>query len=70
MTVSVLWRLLVVPWVGLQCVLMVFHYHTHLHFKDDLNSSFTGGGGGGGGWGLWGTVAANLHTSKLNFARV
>ena len=31
-TVNVLW--LTVPWVGLQCVIVVFPYHTHLLFKD------------------------------------
>ena len=29
MTVSVLWLSLVVPWVGLQCVIVVFSGHTH-----------------------------------------
>ena len=32
MTVSVLWLSLTVPWVGLQCVIVVFHDHTHLLF--------------------------------------
>ena len=32
MTVCVLWLLLMVPWVGLHCVILVFSYHTHLLF--------------------------------------
>ena len=32
MTVSVLWLFLMVPWVGLQCVIVVFPDHTHLLF--------------------------------------
>ena len=32
MTVSVLWLFLMVPWVGLQCVILVFPDHTHLIF--------------------------------------
>ena len=31
-TVNVLWLFLAVPWVGLQCVIMVFPYHIHLIF--------------------------------------
>ena len=31
MAVSFLWRLLTVPWVGLQCVIVVFPGHTRLH---------------------------------------
>ena len=31
-TVYVLWLFLTVPWVGLQCVIMVFPDHTHLLF--------------------------------------
>ena len=30
--VRVLWLFLKVPWVGLQCVVMVFSDHTHLTF--------------------------------------
>ena len=30
MTVSVLWHFLTVPWVGLQCVFVVFPDQTHL----------------------------------------
>ena len=29
-TVKVLWLFLTVPWVGLQCVIVVSPYHTHL----------------------------------------
>ena len=28
--INVLWLFLTVPWVGLQCVIMVFSDHTHL----------------------------------------
>ena len=31
-TVNVLWLFLVVPWVGLQCVIVVFPDHTHSLF--------------------------------------
>ena len=31
-TVNVLWLFLAVPWVGLQCVIVVFPDHTHLLF--------------------------------------
>ena len=31
-TVNVLWVFLTVPWVGLQSVIVVFPYHTHLLF--------------------------------------
>ena len=31
-TVNVLWLFLMVPWVGLQCVIVVFPDHTHLFF--------------------------------------
>ena len=31
-TVSVLWFFLMVPWVGLQCAIVVFPHHTHLLF--------------------------------------
>ena len=31
-TVNVLWLFLAVPWVGLQCVIVVFPDHTHLRF--------------------------------------
>ena len=30
MTVSVLWLFLTVPWVGLQCVVVVYPDHTYL----------------------------------------
>ena len=29
-TVNVLWLYLTVPWAGLQCLIVVFPYHTHL----------------------------------------
>ena len=29
-TINVLWLFLMVPWVGLQCVIVVFPDHTHL----------------------------------------
>ena len=32
-TVNVLWLFLMVPWVGLQCVIVVFLDHTHLLFS-------------------------------------
>ena len=32
-TVIVLWLFLALPWVGLQCVVVVFPEHTHLLFK-------------------------------------
>ena len=37
-TVSVLWLLLAVPWVGLQCVVVAFpgHYHLPLLCNDDF----------------------------------
>ena len=31
-TINVLWLFLTVPWVGLQCVIVVFSYHTHFRF--------------------------------------
>ena len=31
-TINVRWLFLAVPWVGLQCVIVVFPDHTHLHF--------------------------------------
>ena len=31
-TIRCLWLLLMVPWVGLQCVIVVFPDHTHLLF--------------------------------------
>ena len=31
-TVIVLWLLLAVPWVGLQCLIVVFSDHNHLFF--------------------------------------
>ena len=32
-TIKVMWLFLTVPWVGLQCVIVVFPDHTHLLFK-------------------------------------
>ena len=34
-TINVLWLFLTVPWVGLQCVIVVFPDHTHLLFNLD-----------------------------------
>ena len=34
MTVSVLGLFFLVSWFGLQCVIVVFPYHTHLLFQD------------------------------------
>ena len=31
-SVNVLWLFLMVPWVGMQCVTVVYHGHTHLLF--------------------------------------
>ena len=31
-TINVMWLFLAVPWVGLQCVIVVFPDHTHLRF--------------------------------------
>ena len=33
-TINVLWLLLMVPWTGLQHVIVVFPDHTHLLFED------------------------------------
>ena len=49
MTVCVLWLFLTVPWVGLQCVIVVFPDHTHLlvfffccfFFKKSIVRSFS-----------------------------
>ena len=35
MAASVLWLFLTVPWVGLQCVIVVFPDHNHLHLPTD-----------------------------------
>ena len=35
MTVTVLWLVLMVPWVGLQCMIVVFPDHTHFSFERD-----------------------------------
>ena len=34
--INVLWLFLTVPWIGLQCVIMVFPGHTHLLFNSLL----------------------------------
>ena len=33
----VLWLFLTVPWVGLQCVIVVFPDHTHLLYQPKIN---------------------------------
>ena len=46
-TVNAMWLFLTVPWVGMQCVIVVFPNHTHLLFKnncddgDDTHISYT-----------------------------
>ena len=35
-TINVLCLFLTVPWASLQCVIVVFSDHTHLHFADRL----------------------------------
>ena len=37
-TINVLWLILVVPWVGLQCVIVVFPDQTHLLFSINYSS--------------------------------
>ena len=37
-TVNILWLFLTVSWVGLQCVIVVFPYHTHLLLDQDNHS--------------------------------
>ena len=36
--VSVLWVFLMVPWVGLQCVIVLFPDHTHFFLTDSQSS--------------------------------
>ena len=36
-SINVLWLFLTVPWVGLQCVIVVFPDHAHLLFELDIN---------------------------------
>ena len=36
-TLNALWLVLTVPWVGLQCVIVVFPDHAHLFFKGTLH---------------------------------
>ena len=40
-TITVLWLFLTLPWVGLQCMIVVFPDHTHLLFvnNNDLRMS-------------------------------
>ena len=38
-TINVLWLFLTMPWVGLQCVIVVFPDHTHLLFKEEKPDS-------------------------------
>ena len=38
MTVSVLWHLLMVPWIGLRFVIVVFPDHTHVLFRVELST--------------------------------
>ena len=33
-TVNILWLFLTVPWVGLECVIVVFSDHTHLLYVE------------------------------------
>ena len=42
LTVNVLWLFLMVPWVGLQCVIVVFPDHTRLIFYYLFNASLKG----------------------------
>ena len=35
-TINVLWHFLAVPWVGMQCVIVVIPDHTHLLFRPVL----------------------------------
>ena len=38
-TVNVMWLFLTVPWVGLQCVIVVFSDHTYLPFYYDIRGA-------------------------------
>ena len=38
-TINAMWLFLAVPWVGLQCVIVIFPDHTHLLFSIDLRLS-------------------------------
>ena len=40
-TINVLWLFLIVPRVGLQCVIVVFPDDTHLHFREHPKNKFT-----------------------------
>ena len=60
-TVNAMWLFLTVPWVGLQCVIVVFPGHTYFFIKYPgsvlykssgpyhQGGNYPGGGGGGGG---------------------
>ena len=67
MTVSVLWLVITVLWVGMQCVIVPFPDHTHILFKPNSSSDkcYTF---------LLVTVVAILHfntrTAKQNIFRV
>ena len=37
-TINVLWLFLIVPWVGLRCVILVFPDHTHLRLEENPSS--------------------------------
>ena len=39
-SINVLWLFLTVPWVVLQCVIVVFPDNTHLLFKGHLSAQF------------------------------
>ena len=39
-SVSVLWLFLMVPWIGLLCMIVVFPYHTHLLFCHSLDRCY------------------------------
>ena len=39
-TINVMWLFLTVPWVGLQCVTVVFPDHTHLLFYTSQHDTY------------------------------
>ena len=45
-TINVLWLFLTVPWAGMQCVIVILPYHTHLLSKGTLNHLSVSWGGG------------------------
>ena len=59
MTVSVLWLLLAMPWVHLQCVIVVFPGHTHLLFQIPFACEDEKPG-----------VVRYLNSAKLNLAKL